>query len=350
MDVQRIRAIFHNHGYEFLEQIGQGGFGTVFKAHSNKYQEEFCIKMAQYTQSAEMEVKNLLKLSHPNIISMYDYFVECGFLFIVLEYCPNGSLSSIIHANQVIAPNMLKTYMMQLVKALDYCHENNVAHRDIKPANVLVDKYGRLKLSDFGISCVIDEKIKSNKAVGSLAYMPPELLKGRCTDLFAADVWSLGITFFVMAAGYLPWPTDVPKHEIVNHILIGCVSFPYNLDPWITQLIRPMLEVNSKRRIKLSQLLESLSPDEDETLRTSRSGTIQIRSGPGLPSSMSTTRVNPFNGSIFLRDMSKICLKPQKKNIVNDLNCQQLHGLSNLPPLKRRLTSTQFSKINLLEA
>lgn len=267
------------HGYTIIDQIGRGGYGTVFRAKSSKYDEEFCIKIVKYSPSAEMEVNTLMKLSHPNIILMYDYFIENDTLFIVLEYCPYGTLTDLIAKESHIRMPKLRKYMSQILSAVEFCHQNNVAHRDIKPSNVLVDKYGRLKIGDFGISVEIDDETTDKTlCCGSLLYMSPELINRRYTDLKTADVWALGITFYQMAFGSLPWP-ECDKEELKKYITINGVALRCNINQKLSDVLHKMFVRNPDERIKLSELIK-LPFFTDPVIELSKSSQSFLFSGP----------------------------------------------------------------------
>lgn len=256
MDEKIISSLLSLHGFELVMEIGRGAFGSVFMARSTKYGEIFCIKITKYSESAEKEVINLKNLSHPNIITAYDYFIEEELLFIVLEYCPNGTLADMCRLNGKIEPPILYVYMKQLLEALDFCHSLKIVHRDIKPSNVLIDKYGRLKLTDFGLSKMTVLNETDSSLVGSRYFMAPEVIKRNCTDLFAADVWSLGITFYFMATGNYPWP-DCSQNELLNYMRSGAIIYPNNLPAEFIHVIRAMIVHNPAKRAKLSDIIKS---------------------------------------------------------------------------------------------
>ncbi|OHS99423.1 hypothetical protein TRFO_34096 [Tritrichomonas foetus] len=151
-----IKNTLKEHDYIHIRPIGKGGFSTVHLVLSTRYQEQFVCKVSEGTKStaSEKEIKTLLNLAHPHIINMYEYFYDQSnsYLFIILEYCPGGSLDDVIKANGPLQPKQLYEYCRQTISALSYCHNRGIAHRDIKPANILLDKNGRIQLADFGLS------------------------------------------------------------------------------------------------------------------------------------------------------------------------------------------------------
>ncbi|KAH0793007.1 CAMK family protein kinase [Histomonas meleagridis] len=262
ISLTEIEEVLPEHHYHFKRPVGAGGFGSVFLVHSARYNQDFCIKRIKHPISAFDETKNeattLIKLCHPNIISMYEFFFDEArtHLYIVLEYCSGGSLKDFIEKEGPIKPPKLYSYCYQIIKALLYCHEQNVAHRDIKPANILLDNYGRPKLADFGLSRKLTKGEVVNSCAGSRPYMAPEVITRQNADPFLADIWSLGITFYTIAFGKLPWATQKIE-ELEMAIQVGIFNFPSCADPLFCKLIHSMTAVNPSKREPLAKLLRS---------------------------------------------------------------------------------------------
>ncbi|KAH0787489.1 CAMK family protein kinase [Histomonas meleagridis] len=262
ISLTEIQEVLPEHHYHFVRTIGSGGFGSVFLVHSDKYSQCFCIKRIKLAESMSGETKNeaatLRRLCHPNIISMYEFFFNNARtnLYIVLEYCGGGSLRELIEKEGPIRPPKLYSYCYQIMKALLYCHDQSVAHRDIKPGNILLDNYGRPKLADFGLSKKVEKGKTTKDCAGSRPYMAPEILNCQNSDPFLADIWSLGITFYTMAFGRLPWIYR-NNEELEMSIKTGIISFPSYADKEFCQLIRSMTSINPSKRESLSKLIRS---------------------------------------------------------------------------------------------
>ena len=262
---EEIDTTLLNHGYERLDSVGKGNYASVYKVRSFKYNEIFCVKVmrvpegdkakeASRIRSYGHEINSLMQLSHPNIINFYDHFTSDHCFYIVLEYCPNGSLKDWIDRERQ-GGDVLQDMMRQLLGALACCHEQRICHRDIKPQNVLIDKYGHLKLADFGLAAIL--ATKSSEKVGSLPYMAPEAFDARArVDPYACDVWSMGVTFFQMATGFLPW-TGTVKQMIVAEIRSGDVPYPIEMEKSLQSLLKRMLDTDPSRRAKAAELLTS---------------------------------------------------------------------------------------------
>ncbi|OHS93648.1 CAMK family protein kinase [Tritrichomonas foetus] len=255
-----IKSALSHRKYEFIRPIGAGSFGSVFLIHSQKYNQDFVVKVSDYKGKTgeldQTEINNLINLVHPNIIKMYETFIEYDYLFLVLEYCEGGSLEDVVENFGPIRAPLLFTLCSQIITALKHCHDRNIVHRDLKPANVFIDKNKRPKLADFGLSNKMDENSKLIKAFGgSKPYMAPEIFNRCAYDPFAADVWALGVTFYQISTGKLPWNSTNMK-EMRLAITLGVVSFKgTNVPPIFAQLVRQMLEIKVEKRITLDKLL-----------------------------------------------------------------------------------------------
>ncbi|EAX88894.1 CAMK family protein kinase [Trichomonas vaginalis G3] len=216
--------LLDKHGYIFKRQIGKGCFATCYLVYDQNYQQEFICKVCHINSSKEdssnniqfyqNEIDALIKVSHPNIVNIYNHFTENNYMFIILEYCKNQSLDKYINLYGIPQKAVLFEYVKQFAQALQHCHSMGMAHHDIKPANLLLDEYNRIKLADFGFASF---DLKTNAIRGSLAYIPPEKLGDLPYDPFASDVWSFGVTLYNLNTGKLPFPGST-KQEMEERI------------------------------------------------------------------------------------------------------------------------------------
>ena len=254
---QGLKDTLLKHHYEFREQIGEGGYGTVFLVWSTKYEELFVCKKIPVKTSCRVtsEVEVLMNLQHPNIINMYEYWLDDNNLYIILEYCQNGSLKDVLKVSGPLNPKQLCHACKDIAAAIEFCHANNIVHRDIKPANLLIDKYNRIKLCDFGLSTQATANVQARS--GSLAYMCPEALLGRPNiDQFMCDIWALGVTFFELATGVLPW-TSRTFTEMRQEILFGLQKRPKFPEYSFYKLLKQMMEVDPANRLTITEVLKS---------------------------------------------------------------------------------------------
>jgi serine/threonine protein kinase len=246
-----VATILDRHGYDFISPLNHGSQGSVYLCRCRRDSVEYAVKLS-CAASIFHEFEVLKSTCNVNIIYMYDSFVESDYRFIVLEYCSGGSLADKLAAGP-LSQDELCSYCAQLVSALRACHAVRVAHSDLKPQNVLISRQGRLKLADFGLAS-IHESQTSSQFKGSLAYVAPEVLRHKAFDPFKADVWSLGVTFYVMATGRLPWPENLRPHEFYDCIVQGLPAFSDAIPRELAILLPKMVVADPNARLKIDQV------------------------------------------------------------------------------------------------
>ena len=255
-------ATLSAHDYDLKKTIGSGGFATVYLVTSRLYQTEFAAKVTKYkgTMSGadEAEIRSLMQLDHPNIINLYNYFVDDQYLYMILDYCPGGSLKNLISTKGALPPDAVYAYCKQVAEALAVCHARGLAHRDIKPENVLVDVHGRLKLADFGLGMICSRRDQSTTEVdGSVCYSPPEFFRAVQHNPFKSDIWSLGLVFYFIAKGNIPW-RGVTLRDIVKEISDGYIDLEVEiLGPDLVKLLSQMLSKDPHDRPDIERILVS---------------------------------------------------------------------------------------------
>ncbi|OHT10275.1 CAMK family protein kinase [Tritrichomonas foetus] len=245
-------------GYTFEKLIGKGGFSRVFLVSFPKYKIKFCAKVMPKSLMTDNQndIDYLLNLEHPNIIRIYDQFIIGAMSYCIIEYCPGGNLHDVITDGKLKGKDKLLFFMQQILLGLEFCHENHVAHRDIKPANILIDRYGRPKLIDFGISVNIEPGELLRDFSGSRPYCPPEVILAQPYDPYKADIWSLGVTFYIMVVGQLPWPKE-PEKVMNTAIEQAQYTIPRNVPPAIAKMISSMLQVDPEDRPTVKAILSN---------------------------------------------------------------------------------------------
>ncbi|XP_069866077.1 maternal embryonic leucine zipper kinase isoform X4 [Dipodomys merriami] len=202
------------------------------------------------------EIDALKNLRHQHICQLYHVLETDNKIFMVLEYCPGGELFDYIISHDRLSEEETRIVFRQIVSAVAYVHSQGYAHRDLKPENLLFDEYHKLKLIDFGLCA----KPKGNKdyhlqtCCGSLAYAAPELIQGKSYLGSEADVWSMGILFYVLMCGFLPFDDDNIM-VLYKKIMRGKYDVPKWLSPSSILLLQQMLQVDPKKRISMRNLL-----------------------------------------------------------------------------------------------
>lgn len=251
-DIEYIKTIFYQNGYKYLDLIGEGSFATVYLCNCLKYNNLFAIKRVLKHKLADQEINSLVSLIHPYIVKLYKTFSDEEHHYLVLEYCPNGTLKQKGPLNY----NKFIFYAKQILEVLDYCHSQNIAHRDIKPDNIFIDQYDHIKLGDFGLSDHFKNDRYAMEKCGSLIFCAPEMLEMTQFDPFKTDIWALGITFFYMATGRYPYP-NCSAEELRQLILNFSLNFSdSNVDLSIKSLIMKMTSKNVLFRPSAHKILK----------------------------------------------------------------------------------------------
>jgi serine/threonine protein kinase len=206
--------------YRILGVLGRGGMGIVYKGLDPDIERDVAVKTIRLDTLTDGPVKEEMltrvgreakaagRLSHPNIITIYDVFRESDLTFIVMQYVDGQSLQAMIESGKSFSPQEVLRIIKPLAEALDYAHENGIVHRDVKPANILIDKSGKPYLADFGVARVETSTMTGpGTTVGTLSYMSPEQVMGRTAD-GRADFFALGVILYELLAGQKPFAGD----------------------------------------------------------------------------------------------------------------------------------------------
>nr|CAG4649428.1 EOG090X081V [Scapholeberis mucronata] len=193
--------------YDKLEKIGEGTYGTVFKAKNRDNQEIVALKRVRLDDddegvpsSALREICLLKELKHHNIVRLHDVLHSDKKLTLVFEHCDQDLKKYFDSLNGEIDSDQVQSLMYQLLRGLAFCHSKNVLHRDLKPQNLLINKNGELKLADFGLARAFGIPVRCYSAeVVTLWYRPPDVLFGAKLYTTSIDMWSAGCIFAELA-------------------------------------------------------------------------------------------------------------------------------------------------------
>lgn len=206
--------------YKIEKELGRGAMGVVYLGRDPKINRKVAIKTLDYSQFSSKELITLKarffreaeaagRLSHSSIVTVYDMGEEEDFAFIAMDFVTGVPLSDYATADNLLAVAEVYRIIQIVAEALDYAHKQNIVHRDIKPGNIMYDPENKqVKITDFGIARITDSvKTRTGSFMGSPSYMAPEQMTGAHVD-GRADIYSLGITFYQLLTGRLPFKAD----------------------------------------------------------------------------------------------------------------------------------------------
>lgn len=247
--------------YVFGDVIGEGASSVVRKAvdasgvtHAIKIVPKVQMASQVFAQQFQMELRIHQQLTHPGIVQVRDILKDSLFYYVVMEYCPGKSLCEYVEKCKRVPIEEGVIFMKQLIMTLHYLHSLGVCHRDIKLDNILLDEHKNCKISDFGLAVWVGPHSKCERSVGTPGYMAPEILSGKLYDPRKSDVWSLGITFYSLITGRLPWDTRNVK-QMTNQIKRGRFEIPIVFGEDFARVLREMLTMDTKMRISARRLL-----------------------------------------------------------------------------------------------
>ena len=214
--------------YELIEKVGNGGMATVYKATDMVLKRYVAVKILrdefttdeEFIKRFETEAQSAARLTHPNIVSIYDVGVDAGIYYIVMELIQGKTLKEIIVEEKGPLPwKWSVNVAIQIASALEMAHKNNIIHRDIKPHNIIITEDGIAKVTDFGIAKAVSNSTITafGKTIGSVHYFSPEHARGGYTDA-KSDLYSLGVVLYEMVTGRVPFDADTPVSIALKHM------------------------------------------------------------------------------------------------------------------------------------
>ena len=259
--------------YEYIEKIGKGAFGTVLLMEDKVVDEQLILKFLNPNVSSDEEMMKRFvhelrysrKITHRNVIRIYDFMHLQGCYAISMEYFPSHTLSGEIPDNKPMALAKALGYSRDMAIGMTVAHQAGVIHRDLKPANILVNEEGLLKIVDFGVVAAASsgdtQLTKTGYVIGSPKYMAPEQILGKKVDE-TADVYSIGVIMYEMVTGIPPYSRGDHMSVMYQHVQ-GKAKHCQEINPDLTDeyaeiIVKAMSVDKTKRYQSMEELTEAL--------------------------------------------------------------------------------------------
>jgi eukaryotic-like serine/threonine-protein kinase len=231
--------------YEIMQLLGEGGMGAVYKAMDHEVERMVALKIIRPELAVREEIlarfkQELIlarKITHKNVIRIFDLGEAEGLKFITMEFIEGKDLSSLIREKGRLSFEECADIMSQTCTALDAAHSEGVVHRDLKPQNIMVDKHGRVIVMDFGIARTVEQGGMTNTGalIGTPDYMSPEQVMGEKVDV-RSDLFTMGIIFYQLLVGQLPYKADTIQGAMFKRTRETSKS-PQSVDPAVPPLL-----------------------------------------------------------------------------------------------------------------
>ncbi|MED6127145.1 CBL-interacting serine/threonine-protein kinase 25 [Stylosanthes scabra] len=251
--------------YEMGRVLGQGNFAKVYYGRNLATNESVAIKVIKkeklkkerLVKQIKREVSVMRLVRHPNIVELKEVMATKGKIFLVMEYVKGGELFKKVEKGK-LKEEVARKYFQQLISAVDFCHSRGVTHRDLKPENLLLDENEELKVSDFGLSALPEQRRADGMLItpcGTPAYVAPEVLKKKGYDGSKADIWSCGVILYALVCGYLPF-----QGENVMRIYRKAFKAQYEFPDWVSEgaknLISNLLVADPEKRFSIADIMK----------------------------------------------------------------------------------------------
>jgi serine/threonine-protein kinase len=285
--------------YRVLEPLGRGGMARVYRAYHPQLDRYVAIKVLRsdlveeedFLARFKREARAVAALRHPNIVRVFDFDVQQGVYYMVMELLEGDSLRTRLNDYRARDERMplgdVARILLDVLEGLQYAHSEGMIHRDVKPGNILLSRSGQAVLTDFGIAQIVGgtRYTVSGALMGTLNYMSPEQgLEGECDS--RSDIYSLGIVFYEILTGDPPFDAETPLAILMKHVN-DPLPPPRKIEPSIPKpLERVVLKALAKRREQRYQSAEEMAQALRKAVKRAR---LELPERISLPLSFTTT-------------------------------------------------------------
>lgn len=294
----KLQGLILDNRYKIISKIGVGGMADVFKGEDTLLGRPVAVKILHsnfagdddFVARFKREAQAAGKLSHPNIVSMYDVGFDQGYHYIVMEYIEGETLKEYITRHERISIDNAVKFTIAIAEGLEHAHARGIVHCDIKPHNVLITKQGRIKVTDFGIARAMNAgttMMYTNSIMGSAHYLSPEQASGKPVN-GSTDIYSLGAVLYEMLTGRVPYEGETPISVALKHVRERLIP-PTRYNPSIPTLLEAaVIKALAKRpEERFSNITEMIA-----ALRMSQ-GFVNSNSGRRAPHDFGTQVLTP---------------------------------------------------------
>lgn len=244
--------------YRIVNQLGQGGMASVFKAYHAALDRYVALKVLHpafledpnFLARFQREARVVAKLDHPNIVPIYDFAEHDGHPYLVMKYIEGRTLKAVM-AGQQLSDDQKLAIIQAIGQAMEYAHARGVLHRDIKPSNVLLSDDGGIYLADFGLARIAqagESTLSSDMLMGTPQYISPEQARGEKELDEGTDIYSFGVVIYEMMVGRVPFNADTPFSIVHDHIYTP-LPMPREVNPSVPERVeRVLLKALAKER------------------------------------------------------------------------------------------------------
>ena len=260
--------------YQLHEELGRGGYGTVYRAYDTVLEVDRAVKVLKpelaadkdFIERFKREAKLAAQLDHPRIVPAYDLEEDQGYYFLAMKFMPGKSLKDVLLQSGKLTFDRALEITRQVAEALDYLHDQNYVHRDVKPGNILFDKDGNAYLSDLGFAKALlgttgTSQTTTGGMIGTPSYMAPELWREKGVSP-ATDIYSLGCVFYEMITGKVLFEGETSASIMAKHVIDGPKFVPKwhpEIPAGVKRVLRKALAKKpSKRYEKPSKFYQDL--------------------------------------------------------------------------------------------